>query len=169
MRIVYLSLALFTIFLVAGCSNNQDKVNVINKDSYDDARESAWNFVKEKGWDDTAKENWQHSKIKKTIAADDDHKFLGKAYKENYEGKEVLFVSFEGTPSILIDPNTNKVIGYKLLENPPLKGYSVDTKDIDKETVSSLQVGQKVVVKFDAFGLSAPMYAHATEIKIIEE
>ncbi|MFS0688809.1 hypothetical protein AB1K89_06165 [Sporosarcina sp. 179-K 8C2 HS] len=38
---------------------------------------------------------------------------------ENYDGKEVLVVSFEdidnvvtGTPSIIVDPNTNEVIGY---------------------------------------------------------
>ncbi|MGG3452301.1 YobA family protein [Domibacillus aminovorans] len=209
-RIVYLALSLWTLFLVTGCSNNQDDVNTTNKDSDDYAREIAWDFVKETGWDDGVKEEWQRAKVTKTIA-DNNYQFLGKAYKDNYEGKEALFVSFEGAPSILIDPNTNKVIGYKLLENPPVKGYivdkskdsiwvipeikkeeiigknekelyalvmsekyhgkgySVDTKDIDKETVTSLQVGQKVVVKFDAFGHSAPRYAHATEIKIVEE
>lgn len=114
MRIVYLALALFTIFLVVGCSNNQDNVNSTNEDSYDYARESAWNFVKEKGWDDAAKENGQSVNITKTIA-DNNYELLD----NTYEGKEVLLVSFEdkenvvvGTPPILIDTNTNKVIGY---------------------------------------------------------
>lgn len=212
-NLLTLILCIPLVFLVACSSDSQtsNDVNATTKESDDYAREIAWDFVKEMGWDDGVKEEWQSAKVTKTVAADDDHKFLGKAYKDNYEGKEVLFVSFESTPSILIDPKTNKVIGYKSLESPPVEGYivdkdkdnvwviseikkeeiigkseeelyalvmsekyhgegyMVDIKDIDKETVSSLQVGQKVIVNFDTFGLSAPMYAHATNIKIAEE
>ncbi|KKB34766.1 YobA family protein [Bacillus thermotolerans] len=201
------------IFLAACSSDSQaaNDVNAADKESDEHVREIAWDFVKEKGWDDEGKEEWQRAKVTKTVAADNDHTFLGQAYKDNYEGKEVLFVSFESTPSILIDPQTSKVIGYKPLETPPVEGYivnkdkariwvipeinkeeligkseeevfalvmsekyhgegyMVDAKDIDKELVSSLQVGQKVIVHFDTSGLSAPMYAHATNIKIIEK
>ncbi|KKB33093.1 YobA family protein [Bacillus thermotolerans] len=212
-KLLVFILSIPLVFLAACSSDSQttNDVNATNKESDEHIREIAWDFVKEMGWNDEVKEEWQRAKVTKTIAADDDHKFLGQAYKDNYEGKEVLFVSFESTPSILIDPKTNKVIGYKSLENPPVEGYivnkdkdriwvipeikkeeligkseeevfalvmsekyhgegyMVDAKDIDKEMVSSLQVGQKVIVNFDTFGLSAPMYAHATKIKIVEE
>ncbi|MFL0366183.1 DUF3221 domain-containing protein [Pseudobacillus sp. 179-B 2D1 NHS] len=211
-KILVIVLCIPLIFLVACSTDSQisNDVNATTKESNDYAREIAWDFIKEMAWDDLAKEEWQSAKVTKMIA-DDDHQFLGKSYKDNYEGKEVLLVSFEGTPSILIDPNTNKVIGYKSLENPPVKGYivdkskdevwviseiqkeeivgksekelyalvmsekyhgkgyMVDTKDIDKETVSSLQVGQKVSVNYDVFGNSAPLHAHATNIKIVKE
>ncbi|MCI2255547.1 hypothetical protein L2D08_14325 [Domibacillus sp. PGB-M46] len=99
-------------------SNNQDDTSTINKDGYDDARKSAWDFVKEKSWDDWAEENWQSANVTKTIA-DNNYELLD----STYEGTKVLLVSFEdkenlviGTPPILIDPNTNKVIGYMLVE-----------------------------------------------------
>lgn len=105
---------LCVLFFIAGCSNNQDNMNAINKDGYDDARESAWDFVKEKGWDDRAEENWQSANVTKTIA-DNNSEFLD----NDYEEKELLLISFKdkenvvlGTPSILIAPDTNKVIGY---------------------------------------------------------
>ncbi|CAM3829009.1 hypothetical protein GCM10009865_05780 [Aeromicrobium ponti] len=49
------------------------------------------------------------------------------------------------------------------------KGFHFSVEDIDKEVLAALKVGQKVSVKFDIYGHSAPMNAHATEIKIIEE
>lgn len=49
------------------------------------------------------------------------------------------------------------------------KGFHFSVDDIDEETLSSLQVGQKVKVTFDKYGHSAPMAAHATDIEITEE
>ncbi|OKL35302.1 hypothetical protein [Domibacillus mangrovi] len=105
---------LCALFLIAGCSNNQDDMNAINNDGYDDVRESAWDFLNDKGWDDRIQENWQSANVTKTIA-DNSYELLD----NDYEGKEVLLVSFEdkenlvlGTSPILMDPNTNKVIGY---------------------------------------------------------
>lgn len=41
---------------------------------------------------------------------------------------------------------------------------------VDEKTISSLRVGQKVVIEHDWYGLSAPAYGgHAFTIKVIEE
>lgn len=114
LKFLYLTLAVFSIWIIIGCSNKQDIENTNDTDNYGDVRAIAWEFVNEKGWNDRAKEDWQSAKVKKTIA-DNSYELLDKTY----DGKEVLTVSFEdkdnvviGTPSILVDLNTNEVIGY---------------------------------------------------------
>ncbi|MGD7051691.1 MULTISPECIES: hypothetical protein [Bacillaceae] len=110
----YFVIALFFAILLVGCSNNQNEENQSETDSYNEVREVAWDFTKDKGWDDTAKGNWQSAEVRKVIV-DNNYEFLDKTY----EGKEALSVSFEdkentvvGTPLVLIDIDTNKVIGY---------------------------------------------------------
>ena len=114
MKFLNLAITAFLILLVVGCSNNQDVGNITDTDSYEKVREVAWEFIAEKGWNDTAKDGWQSAKVKKEIA-DNRYELLDKTY----EGKEILSVSFEdkenvvvGTPIILVDPDTNEVIGY---------------------------------------------------------
>ncbi|MFJ8064600.1 hypothetical protein ACIQYS_08210 [Psychrobacillus sp. NPDC096426] len=84
------------------------------EDNYENVRRIAWDFLKENGWNDRANEEWKSATITKIIA-DKKHVFLDKSY----EGKEVLSVSFEdkenvvvGPPLILVDTDTNEVIGY---------------------------------------------------------
>ncbi|WP_214483786.1 hypothetical protein [Bacillus sp. SM2101] len=112
--VFYLAITVFTALLLEGCSDNQNAKNQSEIDGYIEARESAWNFVKEKGWYDTAKDNWQSAGVTKVVV-NNNYELLDKTY----EGKEVLSVSFEdkensivGAPLILIEPYTNKVIGY---------------------------------------------------------
>ncbi|WP_456276314.1 hypothetical protein [Bacillus sp. AK128] len=77
-------------------------------------KEIAWNYLREQGWNDRAMEEWESAAVSKMIA-NKDYVLLDK----NYEGKEVFKISFEdhansvvGTPVILVDESTNKVIGY---------------------------------------------------------
>ena len=104
---MFLSIGLF------GCQQSSKDENNNN-----DIKTVAWEFIKEKGWDANAKEDWQGAEVTETIA-DNSYELLD----NNYEGKEVLSVSFEdkenvviGTPLILVDPTTKKVIGYLLGE-----------------------------------------------------
>ena len=107
--VLFLVITVFSTLMLVGCSINQGET-----DSYNEVREIAWNFVKEKGWNGTANENWHRAEVKKVVV-DNNYELLDKTY----EGKEVFSVSFEdkensvvGTPLILIEPNTSKVIGY---------------------------------------------------------
>jgi len=114
LKFLYLSMTLFSLLLIVGCSSKQDEGNTNAKDNYEKIREVAWDFLEEKGWDDRAIEEGKSAEVKKT-KADKSYVLLDKTY----EGKEVLKVSFEdkgnvvvGPPLILVDPNTNEVIGY---------------------------------------------------------
>ncbi|MEK4628520.1 hypothetical protein MKZ17_09965 [Solibacillus sp. FSL R7-0682] len=112
MRIhLFVWLVAFLTLLIVGCSMPEDKNDT---DDYMEVREAAWNYVKEKGWNDFSKGNWQVAEVK-IVVANERYKLLD----QTYEGKEVLSVSFEdkeniviGTPLILIDRNSIKVIGY---------------------------------------------------------
>lgn len=112
--VLFLVVTVFVALLLVGCSDNQNAENQSETDGYNEVREIAWDFVKDKGWNGTAKENWQSAEVKKVVI-DNNYELLDKTY----EGKEVLSVSFEdkensvvGTPLILIEPDTSKVIGY---------------------------------------------------------
>jgi len=114
LKFLYLAITAFLIMLVAGCSDKQHAGDITDTDSYENVRKIAWEFIAEKGWNDTAKDGWQNAKVKKEIA-DNRYELLDKTY----EGEEILSVSFEdkenvvvGTPIILVDPDTNEVIGY---------------------------------------------------------
>ena len=111
---LYLVITVFSAFLLVGCSENLNEENQVGTDGYNEVRETAWDFVKEKGWNNNANGNWQRAEVIKVLV---DNKF--ELLDKNYEGMEVLSVSFEdkenivvATPIILIDPDTNKVIGY---------------------------------------------------------
>lgn len=113
-KLLYLLITVFVMLLVVGCSNNEDVENSEITDEYENVREVAWEFIKEKGWNDTAKEDWESAEVKNVIA-DNNYELLD----NTYEGKELLVVSFTdkenvvvGTPSILVDPENNEVVGY---------------------------------------------------------
>lgn len=116
--VLFLVMIVFSALLLVGCSENQNAENQRETDGYNEVRETAWNFVKEKGWNNNATGNWQSAEVIKVVV---DNKF--DLLDKNYEGMEVLSVSFAdkenivvATPIILIEPNTNKVIGYMLSE-----------------------------------------------------
>ena len=109
MRIKFIFLILISLSLIGGCSNNNNEGNVQDSESYGEIRVVVGNYIDKQGWD-YSKEDWESASIKKTIA-DDRYKTLD----ENYIGKEILIVTLEDTlasPSIFVDPNTNKVIGH---------------------------------------------------------
>ena len=100
--------------LIAGCSNEEEAVKNTSVDGYESIRKAAWEFIQEKGWSGLAEGNWQSAKVEKIIA-DENYEMLD----THYEGKEVAAVSFQdkenvvvGTPLILVDLNTNEVVGY---------------------------------------------------------
>ncbi|ARF14697.1 hypothetical protein [Sporosarcina ureae] len=114
LKFMYFALVVFSIMLIMGCSNKQVIENSNDMDSYEDVKAAAWEFLKEEGWQDQARDDLQSAKVKEVIV-DNKYILLDKAY----DGKEVLSVSFEdvdnavtGTPLILVDSNTNKVIAY---------------------------------------------------------
>lgn len=111
----YAVITIFSLLLIIGCSNGNESKNNSQTNAYDNVREIAWEYMKVKDWDDKARGNWQSAKVTEYI--------VDKGYEHlldnNYEGKEVLKINFEdkenlviGTPAILIDPKTDKVIGY---------------------------------------------------------
>lgn len=110
---LYLIIGFFLVILLVSCeSSTADSQSEM--DGYNEAREAAWSFINEKGWNDTAKENWRNAKVT-TVVADDDYELLN----SSYEGEEALTVAFEekenavvAPPNILVDADTNKVIGY---------------------------------------------------------
>ena len=111
LKFLFITLFVYLILLGAGCSN-QFEPN--KEDEYREIKAIAWDFIQEKGWNRNAKEDWQNATVTK-IVVDDDYELLD----QTYEDKAVLKVSFEdienaviGTPSILVDPNNNEVVGY---------------------------------------------------------
>ncbi|MFD1738694.1 hypothetical protein ACFSCX_19425 [Bacillus salitolerans] len=101
-----------TIYSLSVSSVNQ--INEIISYNYLNIRETAWNFLKEKGWSDSAKGEWKSATVTKIIVSEE-YELLDKSY----DGKEVFSVQFEdkenvvaSTPIILVDSDTNKVIGY---------------------------------------------------------
>ncbi|WP_422123326.1 hypothetical protein DHX103_00500 [Planococcus sp. X10-3] len=113
-KILYWVLRFFLVILLVGCeSSNVDSQSEV--DDYNKAREAAWIFIDENGWNDTAKkENWQNAKVT-TVIADGDYELLDLSY----EGEEALAIVFEeienavvAPPKILVDAETNKVVGY---------------------------------------------------------
>lgn len=101
-----------TIYSLTYTSVNQ--INEIISYNYLNFKEIAWNFLIEHGWNESAKEGWKSTSVTKIIV-NEDYVLLDKSF----DGKEVLAVSFKdkknvivGTPIVLIDANTKKVIGY---------------------------------------------------------
>lgn len=89
-------------------------INEIIASSHTSIKEIAWNFLKEKGWNDSANKERRKATVTKVLV-NDDYELVDKSY----EGKEVLSVSFEdkentvvGTPIVLVDADTDRVIGY---------------------------------------------------------
>lgn len=89
------------LFSLMACSANKSATHSIDK-----VREAAWNYIEENGWDQQIKEEWQKATVKKMIA---DYRY------KNFEGKEILIVILENSinsPIILVDPETNQVLGH---------------------------------------------------------
>lgn len=115
MRKTFLHLALGSLLAIvlAGCGHSEEDQG--ETDTYTEAREAAWNYLDEKGWNDTAQEDWQSAEVKTVKVGGDNYELLD----SSYEGEEVLAVIFEekeavmlAPPSVLVDSDTNEVIGY---------------------------------------------------------
>lgn len=113
-KLLYLAKLALLILLLTGCSNDQDVGKITASDSYESVRKIAWEFIEEQGWNNTAKEDWKSAEVKMTVAVNSYELF-----DEAYVGKEVLAISFKdkeyvvaSTSIILVDPDTNEVIGY---------------------------------------------------------
>ena len=113
-KFVYLVLTVFSIILIAGCTNKPVIENTSEIDSHENVKAAAWEFLNEKGWQDRAKDDFESAKVEKVNA---DSKYV--LLDQTYDGKELLEVSFEdvdnavtGTPLILVDSNANEVVGY---------------------------------------------------------
>lgn len=113
-NILYLTL-LFSMILIVGCSNNEVLENStdLNNENYS-VRKIAWDFLHKKGWNNSANKEWETAVVTTTII--DDHVEL---LDQNYSKKKVLSVSFKDkgntvivTPIILVDIDSNKVVGY---------------------------------------------------------
>lgn len=115
MKNSFFAIVFFSLFIIFGCSNN-DLKNPPVTESYNDVKEVAWKFVLDNGWHTTAKGNWEEATVL-TMLINNDYTY--ELFDASYKGKEALAVSFEnqenvvtGTPVILVDPTTKKVIGY---------------------------------------------------------
>jgi hypothetical protein len=91
-----------------------DKNLALNERNYESVRKAAWEYLIAKGWNGTA-EDWNSAVVTKTIASSD-----FELIDRRYEGQEILSVTFAdkenvviGTPIVLVDELTHKVIGYK--------------------------------------------------------
>ncbi|MGX1194623.1 hypothetical protein [Metabacillus sp. SLBN-84] len=107
MKNTILPFALFSL-LIAGCS-------VENTDGYQEVRKAGWNFMKQNQWEKRTNGDWEHAEV----AAYTVNKGQAQLMDEQYIGKEVIRVEFEdlentavSAPVILVDQETNKVIGY---------------------------------------------------------
>ncbi|KGR78030.1 hypothetical protein [Ureibacillus manganicus] len=119
-RYLFLLIALLSTVILVSCSNEPEREEVIEArdDQYGEIRSVAWDFIQQNDWHTRADENWESAKVEK-ILADDRYEILD----PTVEGKEVFSVSFKdienvvvGTPQILVDPKTKKVVGYMLGE-----------------------------------------------------
>lgn len=96
---------------VTGCNEVEKSTGI--EQSYDDVKKVAWNYLNDQGWSENAKDS--NSAVVKKVVVDDNYELID----SRFEGTEVWSVSFVdkdnvvvGTPTILVDTKTNKVIGY---------------------------------------------------------
>lgn len=101
------------LLLTMGCGNSESSESSSQIDS-DEVVQNAYDFVKEKGWDNTIVGEMENAKVEESRAD-----LKAEYIDSSYEGQEVLLVTFEddpnsttGTPTILVNPETSKVIGY---------------------------------------------------------
>jgi hypothetical protein len=102
---------IFSLILIVGCTNNE-KMKI--KDDHHNVRKVAWDFIDEKGWNDRAKGDWGNAIVTKSIVNSS-----AELIEKNYTDQKVFFVTFHekenvvvGVPVILVDIQSNKVIGY---------------------------------------------------------
>lgn len=96
---------------ITGC--NEVEKDTGNEQSYDDIRKIAWDYLNEQGWSENAKDS--NSAVVKKIVVNDNYELIDSRFEET-EAWSVSFVDKDnvlvGTPTILVDPTTNKVIGH---------------------------------------------------------
>ncbi|WP_404407993.1 hypothetical protein [Jeotgalibacillus malaysiensis] len=116
-KLWFLLLSILTAVILIGCSSDSQEIQS-DPDHYPEAKEAAWTFLKNQGWDDTVAGDWKRAEVRE-ITADESHHLLEDAYR----GKDALYVIFKnkenltnGTPNILVDPETNEVMGYTATE-----------------------------------------------------
>ncbi|WP_274310178.1 hypothetical protein [Solibacillus daqui] len=113
-KFLYIILPILSIWLIVGCTNKETLEKTVNPEQYTKVKQVAWAFVEENEWTTTTKGDWQSATVKKVIATNNYH-----LLDKTDEGKEALSITFEdrdnvliSTPSILVDPVTNTVIGF---------------------------------------------------------
>lgn len=119
-----IAFAVLLLIMLVGCSANpnvEDSSNNENRivsDEFNEIRKIAWDFIEEMGWDKHTEGAWESADVQ-AIVVGENYELLDHSYK----GKEVLEGSFVdvadtlvGTPEILVDPETGKVVGYMLGE-----------------------------------------------------
>ena len=96
---------------VTGCNEVEKSTGI--EQSYDDVKKVAWDYLNEQGWSENAKDS-SRAVVKKIVVIDN-----YELIDSSFEGTEAWSVSFVdkdnvvvGTPTILVDPKTKKVIGY---------------------------------------------------------
>ena len=102
---------LIIIIWVSGCTEVEKSTG--NEESYDDVKKVAWDYLNEQRWSENAKDS-NHAVVKKIIVNDNyeliDSRFEGtEAWSVSFVDKDNVLV---GTPTILVDRKTKKVIGY---------------------------------------------------------
>lgn len=115
-----IAFAVLLFIMLVGCSANpnvedsSNKENQILYDEFNEIRKIAWDFIEEMGWEKHAEEDWKSADVQAVVVGEN-YELLDHSYK----GKEVLEVSFVdgadtlvGTPEILVDRETGKVVGY---------------------------------------------------------
>lgn len=110
---LHLAMIVLLVMLIAGCGNS-NLAGQGETETYDEAKEAAWNFLEEKGWNETASEDWHNVDVS-LVPINDNYELLNPAY----EAEEALSIVFEeavnsvtGTPLVLVDADTKEVIGY---------------------------------------------------------
>ena len=96
---------------VTGCNDVEKDTG--NEQSYEDVKKVAWDYLIEQGWSENAKDS--NRAVVKKIVVNDNYELID----SSFEGTEAWSVSFVdkdnvlvGTPIILVDRKTKKVIGY---------------------------------------------------------
>jgi hypothetical protein len=101
---------MFIVLILFGCSITSN-----SSDKYLEVKEIAWDYLVENKWESSASSDLEDVRVKKVQL----QKGEGIINDTSYIGKEVLLIDFKekentvaSPPRILIDPDSNKVIGH---------------------------------------------------------
>ncbi|WP_144841274.1 hypothetical protein [Metaplanococcus flavidus] len=108
-RYLFIFTLIMTLFLV-GCGINE--TTVAGED--EEAQKAAWDYIVERDWNKNVQAGEQDVEVRE-VKVDSNYELLD----ESYIGERVLSISFEGDgklvteiPTIIVDSDTNEVVGY---------------------------------------------------------